>query len=322
MTVPTDELAMLAGYYREIKKRMGEFIVGNESLVELCMIALLSGGHLLMEGTPGTGKTSIVKTIARLTGCAFARFQCAVDSQPADILGVRIYDQEKRDFTLRKGPIFSNFLLIDEINRLAPKTQSAFIEAMSERQATIDGITMPIAPPFTVIATQNPFEFEGTFPLIEAQKDRFMFSMVLSQLDGDAELEIIRREHAGKLDWDSFYSQLKPVMNSELILSLVNSVARVHIDEHLLAYIRDIVVATRNHSEVHIGASSRASIALVRGCKALAALRERTYVIPDDIKYLALPVLQHRIILTQEAQISSISPAGIVGDVLDRVEVP
>ncbi len=322
MTVPANDLAMLAGYYGEIRKRMGEFIVGNESLVELCMIALLSGGHLLMEGTPGTGKTSIVKTLARLTGCEFARFQCAVDSQPADIIGVRIFDQEKKDFVLRKGPIFSNFLLIDEINRLAPKTQSAFIEAMSERQATIDGITVPISPPFFVIATQNPYEFEGTFPLIEAQKDRFMFSMTLSQLDSEGELEIIRREHAGRLDWDSFYTRLKPVMNSRLILSLVSSIGDVHIDEHLLAYIRDLVVATRNHSDVHIGASSRASIALVRGCKALAAIRERTYVIPDDIKYLALPVLQHRIILTQEAQISTVSPAGVIREILERVEVP
>jgi len=322
MTVPSGDLSTLAGYYKEIRKSMGDFIVGNESLVELCMIALLSGGHLLMEGTPGTGKTSMVKTLARLTGCEFARFQCAVDSQPADIIGVRIYDQERRDFSLRKGPIFSNFLLIDEINRLAPKTQSAFIEAMSERQATIDGITMPIAPPFIVIATQNPFEFEGTFPLIEAQKDRFMFSMTLSQLDRDGELEIIRREHAGRIDWEAFYSNLKPVINGKLILSLIGSVARVHIDEQLLGYIRDIVVATRNHSDVHIGASSRASIALVRGCKALAALKERTYVIPDDIKYLAMPVLQHRIILTQEAQISTISPSGIIGEILERIEVP
>ncbi|MDI9633959.1 MAG: MoxR family ATPase [Methanolinea sp.] len=322
MTVPADDLAVLARYYGEIRKRMGEFFVGNDSLLELCVISLLSGGHLLMEGTPGTGKTSMVKALARLTGCEFARFQCAVDSQPADILGVRIYDQEKRDFVLRKGPIFTNFLLIDEINRLAPRTQSAFIEAMSERQVTIDGITLPIASPFTVIATQNPFEYEGTFPLIEAQKDRFMFSMTLSQLDGEGELEIIRREHAGRLDWESYYSQLRPVMNSRLILSLSGSVTGVHIDGHLLEYIRDIVVATRTHGDVHIGASSRASIALVRGSKVLAALRGRTYVIPDDIKYLAMPVLQHRIILTQEAGVSALTPPEVVRDILARIEVP
>ncbi|MCQ8893780.1 MAG: MoxR family ATPase [Methanolinea sp.] len=322
MSLPAEDLALIGRCYREITQRLGTFIVGNEALVDLCMIGLLSGGHLLMEGTPGTGKTSMVKTLARLTGCGFSRFQCAVDSQPADILGVRIYDQESRDFYLRKGPIFSNFLLIDEINRLAPKTQSAFIEAMSERQATIDGITMPISPPFIVIATQNPFEFEGTFPLIEAQKDRFMFSMTLSHLDAEGELEIIRREHTGRLDWEAFYSQLGPVMNPSMVLSLMGSVAQVHIDGQLLSYIRDLVVATRNHSDVHIGASSRASIALVRGSKALAALRERTYVIPDDIKWLAPRVLQHRVILTREAEISDITPSKIIGEILDRIEVP
>jgi len=318
----SQDLSLLSGYYREIRDRMGDFIVGNEPLIELCMIGLLSGGHLLMEGTPGTGKTSMVKTLARLTGCEFARFQCAVDSQPADILGIRIYDQAKKDFTLRKGPIFTNFLLIDEINRLAPKTQSAFIEAMSERQATLDGITTSIRSPFIVLATQNPFEFEGTFPLIEAQKDRFMFSMTLSHLDSDGELEIIRREHSGRLDWDSYFTRLRPVMNSDVIQRLLSSVTRLHIEEPLLAYIRDLVMATRSHGDVHIGASSRASIALVRGSKALAALRERSYVIPDDIKELAPRVFMHRIILTREAEISDITSSQVIDEVLERVEVP
>lgn len=322
MTDINEDLALLARYYRQIHDRMGDFIVGNEALVDLCMIGLLSGGHLLMEGTPGTGKTSMVKALARLTGCQFSRFQCAVDSQPADILGVRIFEQSSRDFSLRPGPIFTNFLLIDEINRLAPKTQSAFIEAMSERQATIDGITMPIKPPFIVIATQNPFEFEGTFPLIEAQKGRFMFSMTLSQLDSENELEIIRREHSGRLDWDSYYLHLEPVINSGLIMRFVTTVNTMHVEEQLLAYIRDIIIATRNHGDIHIGASSRASIALVRGSKALAALRERSYVIPDDIKWLAPRVLAHRIILTREAEISDISPGQIVEEILERVEVP
>ena len=322
MTDIKEDLLLLARYYREIQARMGDFIVGNESLVDLCMIGLLSGGHLLMEGTPGTGKTSMVKTLARLTGCGFSRFQCAVDSQPADILGVRIFDQGSGEFVLKKGPIFTNFLLIDEINRLAPKTQSAFIEAMSERQATLDGITIPIDPPFIVLATQNPFEFEGTFPLIEAQKDRFMFSMTLSHLDVEGELEIIRREHAGRLDWDVFYSRLKPVMNADLIMRFLETVANVHVEDPLLSYIRDLVVATRSHSDVHIGASSRASIALVRGSKAFAALRERSYVIPDDIKWLAPRVLAHRIILSREAEISDITPGQVIREILERVEVP
>lgn len=322
MTDINEDLTLLARHYRQIHDRMGDFIVGNEALVELCMIGLLSGGHLLIEGTPGTGKTSMVKTLARLTGCGFSRFQCAVDSQPADILGVRIFDQAKKDFSLRPGPIFSNFLLIDEINRLAPKTQSAFIEAMSERQATIDGITIPINPPFIALATQNPFEFEGTFPLIEAQKDRFMFSMTLSQLDAENELEIIRREHSGRLDWDSFFLRLEPVMNSTLIMRFIATVSNVHVEEQLLAYIRDLIVSTRNHGDVHIGASSRASIGLVRGSKALAALKERSYVIPDDIKWLAPRVLAHRIILTREADISDISPGQVVEEILERIEVP
>jgi MoxR-like ATPase len=312
----------LGEIYQAILARMGDFIVGNERLIELCMIGLLSRGHLLIEGTPGTGKTSIVKALARLAGCTFTRFQCAVDSQPADIIGVRIFDPEIREFALKKGPIFTNFLLIDEINRLPPKTQGAFIEAMSERQATIDGITIPIMPPFTVIATQNPFEFEGTFPLIEAQKDRFMFSMSISQLDYEDELEIIKRENAGKLDWEAYFEDLEPVMNSRYISRFAAEVQKIYIDDKLLAYIRDIVLATREHGDIQFGASSRASIALVRGSKALAALQKRNYVIPDDIKWLAPKILHHRIILEKEAELSDITPSQVVSDILAMVEVP
>jgi MoxR-like ATPase len=322
MTELRDELAALAGHYRAIQEQMGQFIVGNEPLLELCMVGLLSGGHLLMEGTPGTGKTTIVKALAKLTGCNFSRFQCAVDSQPADILGVRIFDQASREFILRKGPVFTNFLLIDEINRLAPRTQSAFIEAMSERQATLDGVTISIDPPFVVLATQNPFESEGTFPLIEAQKDRFMFSMPLSQLDDEGELEIVRREHAGALDWDAYYSSLSPVMNGRLVLHFMRVSRQVYMEQHLLSYIRDLVMATRRHGDVSTGASSRASIALVRGSRACAALRERTYVIPDDIKWLAPRVLRHRLVLTREAEISDITPAAVIEEILETVEVP
>ena len=312
----------LGEMYKAILARMGDFIVGNERLIELCMIGLLSSGHLLIEGTPGTGKTSIVKALARLAGCTFTRFQCAVDSQPADIIGVRIFDPEMREFALKKGPIFTNFLLIDEINRLPPKTQGAFIESMSERQATIDGITIPIIPPFTVIATQNPFEFEGTFPLIEAQKDRFMFSMSISQLDYEDELEIIKRENAGKLDWEAYFEDLDPVMNSRYISRFAADVQKVYIDEKLLAYIRDIVLATRKHGDVQFGASSRASIALVRGSKAIAALRKRNYVLPDDIKWLTPKILHHRIILEKEAELSDLTPSQVIADILASVEVP
>jgi MoxR-like ATPase len=322
MTELEQELALISRYYLEIQEKMGQFIVGNEQLLELSMIGLLSGGHLLMEGTPGTGKTSIVKTLAKLTGCRFARFQCAVDSQPADILGVRIYDPSTREFSLKKGPIFNNFLLIDEINRLAPKTQSAFIEAMSERQATLDGITIPLDPPFMVVATQNPLESEGTFPLIEAEKDRFMFSMTLSHLGKEGELEIIRRENEGRLDWETYFSNLTPVLDGNLVQMCIDSAQRVYIDNHLLSYIRDLVMATRTHEDIHIGASSRASIALVRGSKASAALQKRSFVLPDDIKWLAPRVLQHRIILKREAEISEITPQQVIGEILATIGVP
>ena len=322
MTENKNGLSEIPHIYSEILDRMGKFVVGNEDLIRLCMVGILSCGHLLVEGTPGTGKTSIVKALAKISGCGFSRFQCAVDSQPADIIGVRIFEPESQEFSLRKGPIFTNFLLIDEINRLAPKTQSGFIEAMSERQATIDGLTIPIDTPFMVIATQNPFEFEGTFPLIEAQKDRFMFSMSLSQLDETGEMEIIRREHLGSLDWTSYYDQLEPAMNAGLINRYVEATREVFIEEHLLEYIRDLVMATRKHSDIHLGASSRASIALVRGGKALAALNNRTFVIPDDIKWLAPKVMDHRIILEREAELSEVTVAHVIGEIIENVEVP
>jgi len=322
MTDNKNELAEIPQIYSQILERMGKFVVGNEDLIRLCMVGILSCGHLLVEGTPGTGKTSIVKALAKISGCGFSRFQCAVDSQPADIIGVRIFEPESQEFSLRRGPIFTNFLLIDEINRLAPKTQSGFIEAMSERQATIDGITIPIDTPFMVIATQNPFEFEGTFPLIEAQKDRFMFSMILSQLDETGEMEIIRREHQGSLDWTSYYDQLEPAMDAGMINRYVDATREVFIEEHLLEYIRDLVMATRKHSDIHLGASSRASIALVRGGKAMAALNSRTFVIPDDIKWLAPRVMDHRIILEREAELSEITVTQVIKEIIENVEVP
>ncbi len=312
----------LAGAFASIREEIDRFVVGNQELKELAFIGLLSGGHILIEGHPGTAKTSLVKSIAKVLGCRFSRFQCAVDSQPADVIGVRIFHPETKEFVLRRGPIFSNFMLIDEINRLSPKTQSAFIEAMSERQATIDGETIPIPPPFMVIATQNPFESEGTFPLIEAQKDRFMFSMKMGHLGGDDELELIRREFTGRLDWGSYRDTLSPVLDEASILSFIALVHEIHIEEPVLRYVRDLVMATRKHSDVRVGVSSRGSISLVRGSRAEAALAKRNYVIPDDVKLLAPAVFSHRVLLSREAEISGVTRDQVIAEILDTVEVP
>ena len=315
------EIGEISRVYTAINQKLEEFVVGNKPLVESILIGLLSEGHILIEGVPGTAKTTIAKSIAMITGCGFSRIQGAIDLQPADMIGVRIYDQEKKEFSMRKGPIFSNILLADEINRVNPKSQSAFIEAMSERQATIDGTTMPLPTPFFVIATQNPFEFEGTFPLIEAQRDRFMLSLSSSYLNPEDELGIIRRVNEGQLDWESFSRNLTPLLSQQAIQYHIDVVSLVAVEEPVLQYIRDLVVATRTHADIDLGASSRASIALVRTGKAMAAIRNRAYVLPDDIKQIAPAVFGHRILLSREAEIEGITPRQVLDGILSNVEV-
>jgi MoxR-like ATPase len=319
---PADNLSTVSALFRTVEARIGEFVVGHRPLIALVMTAFLSEGHILIEGAPGTAKTIIAKGMAQLVGCEFRRIQCAVDTQPADIVGVRIYDAKKKDFVLKRGPLFANFLLIDEINRLSPKTQSAFIEAMSERQATIDGNTEQLPAPFIAIATQNPYEYEGTFPLIEAQKDRFMVSVRVAHLSKDEELQIVQRSASGALDWERFYAQLIPLADADRLSAAIAAVEQVHMEPPVLQYIRDIVTATRSHGDVHLGASARASIALVRSSRATAALAGRAFVLPDDVKLMAVPVLRHRLMLTREAELAGRSAEQITGEILGSVEVP
>jgi MoxR-like ATPase len=305
----------------KILEKLGEFIVGNRQLMELVLIALFSEGHILIEGVPGTAKTTLAKSMACITGSSFNRVQGAIDIQPADIIGVRIYEMAKRDFTLRKGPVFANILLVDEINRINPKSQSAFIEAMSERQATIDGTTLPLPRPFFAMATQNPYEFEGTFPLIEAQRDRFMFSLASRHLGAAEELEIVHKVHGGTLDWDAYSGGLLPLLTSETISACIGTANHIRVEEPVLQYIRNLVMASREHADVDLGASSRASIALVRGGKGMAMIRGRTYVIPDDIREIAPAVFRHRLILASEAEIEGLTPEDVVRGILASVEV-
>ena len=316
-----EEIAGISGLHAAVNAKLEEYVVGKRQLITFVLAAMLSEGHILVEGVPGTAKTITAKSIALVTGCGFNRIQGAIDLQPADMIGVRIYDQATREFSLRKGPVFTNILLADEINRINPKSQSAFIEAMSERQVTIDGITLSLPSPFFVIATQNPFEFEGTFPLIEAQRDRFMFNISSSYLDPDDELDIIRRTHTGHLNWEEFSAGLKPLLSPEQILHYIEVVRGITIEEPVLQYIRNLVIATRNHPDIDLGASSRASIALVRGAKAMAALRNSTYVIPDDVKQIVPAVLGHRVLLTREAEIGGLTTPQVLDEILKKTEV-
>ncbi len=317
----TERIETIANTYEDIRLIAQQVVVGNRTLIEEIFISMISGGHLLIEGVPGTAKTTICKIIARLIDYDFKRVQGAVDLQPADIIGVRIYDRSRNEFILQKGPIFTNFLMVDEINRLTPKTQGALLEAMSERQATIDGTTYPLGDPYFVIATQNPHEAEGTFPLIEAQCDRFMFSTVLEHLDPESELEVLRRERAGELDWKVYQNRITPVLSPAEVKVMAAAVREVRVDETILGYIRDIVLATRSHGDIRLGASSRASIALLRGSMARAALNNRDYVIPDDVRALALPALRHRLLLSREAAITGVTPEAVITEIVESVGV-
>ncbi len=286
-------------------------IIGKRDIVELLMVALLCEGHVLIEDVPGVGKTMLARAMAASLGGVFKRLQCTPDLLPNDVTGVSVFNQQTAQFEFRPGPIFVNILLADEINRATPRTQSALLEAMQEQQVTVDGVSRPLPRPFLVLATQNPIEYEGTFPLPEAQLDRFLMRLSMGYLSTAQERQLLtslRREHP--------IAHVRQVEDSERLLELQRLVWEVHVDESLQDYIVRLVAATRDSTDLALGASPRASLALFKTAQALAALRGRDHVIPDDVKYLAPFTLTHRLIVKPESELRGRTARTILSDIL------
>jgi MoxR-like ATPase len=300
-----------------IAQNVERVIIGKREEVILTVIGLLCQGHVLIEDVPGVGKTMLAKALARSLGCNFSRIQFTPDMLPSDVTGVSIFNQQTRDFEFRPGPVMAQIVLADEINRATPKTQSAVLEAMEERQVTVDGTTYQLARPFLVLATQNPIEYEGTFPLPEAQLDRFMLRIRLGYPGPDEEVAVLDSQQ-----YMHPVTQVEQVVSVEELIEAQETIKRVYIDNQIKRYIVDVVNATRAHPDVYLGASPRGSLALYRVAQARAALAGRDHVLPDDVKALAEATLAHRIIVGPAARIKDVSAQGIVADVLRQVPVP
>jgi MoxR-like ATPase len=298
-----------------IKAEVGKVVVGYEQVVDDFLSCLITQSHLFMLGVPGIAKTTLAKTFSIVTGLSWGRVQFTQDLLPSDIIGHYYFDQQKNTFEIRKGPIFNKIVLADEINRAPPKTQSALMEAMQERQVTIEGTTFPLPSPFLVIATKNPIETEGVYPLPEAQLDRFLFCVSMDYLEPKQELEMLRRKSENNT------MQVTPV-GSQVVHSLIGLHHKVYVEESVLVYILDILAETRQTEKIVLGASPRAGEHLVYAAKAYALIHGREYVIPDDVKRVAGKVLGHRLILSAEAELEGLSSAKIVDDVLQTVKIP
>lgn len=301
---------------QDVLSEVSRVIVGNGDILQHLFVALLVNGHVLLEGVPGLGKTVMAKTFANTLGISFKRVQFTPDLLPADITGGKIFDQDTGKFVLMKGPVFANLVLADEINRSAPKTQAALLEAMGERQVTIEGETLELFKPFIVVATENPVEMEGTYPLPEAQVDRFLFKLWLDYPEKDEEVEILRRQLSG----DS--PNVEAVTNAEELLAAQKLCSMVYIDDRILKYIRDIIIKTRNHPQLALGCGPRASLVLMKCSKARAAILGRTYVTPDDVRALTGPALNHRLLLKPEAELEGLDVNSIIKNLIEDIPVP
>jgi len=311
------EVDQVQAFSNAVIGNVEKVIVGKRAAIEMVLVALLCEGHVLIEDAPGTGKTMLARAIAISSGLEFKRLQCTPDLLPSDVTGVSVFNQKTRAFEFRPGPIFCNVLLADEINRATPRTQSALLEAMGETQVSVDGVTYPLAPPFLVLATQNPIEFEGTFPLPEAQMDRFLIRLSIGYPDfGDEDAMMQMQQLAHPIE------ALAQVVDGTHLPDLQGQVRRVHVVESVRRYILDLVHATREHPALALGASPRGSLALYRAAQAHAALQGRDYTIPDDVKRLAVACLAHRMVVNPEESLGGTTTASVVKELLKKIEVP
>jgi MoxR-like ATPase len=312
----------LSDLFSRMKTEAAKVVVGQDKVFEQVVIAFFSGGHVLLEGVPGTAKTLMAKTLARLVEAEFRRIQFTADLMPSDVIGTQVFDMERASFNLRRGPIFTQILLADEINRAPAKTQSALLEAMEERQVTIDGVNYPLGSPFMVLATQNPVEYEGTYPLPEAQLDRFLFKVLVDYPEVAVEREVLARYHTGFDAHRLEQTGIQSVVVPGDLAQIRAEIQAITVEEGILNYIIQITGASRRSPDLILGGSPRASIALLQAAKVYAGIQGRDYVLPDDVKELTPPVLRHRIILRPEAEIEGIDPDSAVRRILARVDVP
>ncbi|HYU23645.1 MAG TPA: MoxR family ATPase [Thermoanaerobaculia bacterium] len=309
--------------FQQLREHLDQVILGQDRVKNLAVTTLVAGGHMLLEGVPGTGKTLLSLALARLLGCRFRRIQFTPDLMPADLVGANVFNQKSEEFVFRPGPVFTDVLLADEINRTPPRTQAALLEAMQENAATVDGIRYPVSPVFTVFATQNPVEFEGTYPLPEAQRDRFLMKISIDFPEAVDENRMLAAYAAGQRLHDETVAKLQPVVSTDELAQARRTVAtQVRVEPEIIRYIQEIVAKTRNDDAVQIGAGPRASLALLEASRAAAALQGRDFITPDDVKSLVPPVLSHRVTLSPEAEMEGLALEDLLARIFEQVEVP